>query len=63
MSKIKTWILKFLIRKQIKINVTELYTFIRTESQKEFYEDNSSTVNDFLRERFEQSLRNHQDSV
>ena len=57
------WFLKRLIRQIVQQDlahgekITQIYTLIRVEAEKEFYEDNIVTLNSNLRDWFEKSLR------
>jgi hypothetical protein len=63
MNKFERWFLNRVFQKQVRQgykhqeNITELYTMIREVAEKEFSEDNVPTLNSFLTERFELSLR------
>lgn len=63
MTKFEQWFLRRVIRKEVRQDydhpqrITQLYTMIREASEQEFTEDNVPTLNDFLNERFNLSLR------
>jgi hypothetical protein len=63
MNKFERWFLNRVFQKQVRQgykhqeNITELYTMIREAAEKEFNEDNVPTLNSFLTECFELSLR------
>lgn len=63
MTKFERWIMARIIRKQVRQGhdhaerITEMYKMIREASEKEFNEDNIPTLNSFLTEQFNNSLR------
>jgi len=64
MTRFEQWFLRRTIRQQVRQgfdhaeNITNLYREIRRAVEQEFYEDNLTTQNSYLREWFERSLRN-----
>lgn len=64
MTGFERWFLRRTVRKQVRQgfdhaeNITNLYREIRRAVEQEFYEDNLTTQNSYLREWFERSLRN-----
>lgn len=64
MTKFEQWFIRRVIRKEVQQTVgirheriTELYKMIRVEAERKFYEDNTVSLNSFLTELFENSLR------
>lgn len=63
MTKFEQWFLRRVIRKEVRqgydhaLRITQLYAMIREAAEQEFTEDNIPTLNDFLTERFNHSLR------
>jgi hypothetical protein len=63
MNKFEEWFLRRVIRKEVRQGfdhaqkITNLYTMIRVAAEQEFYEDNVVTMNSYLTEWFEKSLR------
>lgn len=63
MKKLKEWLLKRLIREQVKQgpnherNIREMYRTIRLACQDEFYEDNQLSLDLYLRDRFEDAIK------
>ena len=63
MTKFEQWFLRRVIRKEVRrgydhdLRITQLYTAIREAAEQEFTEDNVPTLNDFLTEQFNHSLR------
>lgn len=63
MNKIEKWFLNRIIEREVRQDydhpkkITELYKMIRVACEEEFTEDNTATLNDFLTECFENSLR------
>jgi hypothetical protein len=64
MNKIEQWVLRRIISRECRQDwhhrerIINLYKEIRIACEKEFYEDNTFTMNSNLREWFEKSLRN-----
>lgn len=64
MTRFEKWFMTRIIRKEVRQgfdhrgNITEMYKMIRVEAEHEFNEDNTITLNSFLKEMFEHSLRN-----
>lgn len=63
MTKFEEWFLRRVIRKEVRQGydhaqkITNLYTMIRVAAEQEFAEDNVVTMNSYLTEWFEKSLR------
>lgn len=63
MNKFEEWFLRRVIRKEVTQGydhaqkITNLYTMIRVAAEQEFTEDNVVTMNSYLTEWFEKSLR------
>lgn len=63
MNKFEEWFLRRVIRKEVRQGydhaqkITNLYTMIRVAAEQEFTEDNVVTMNSYLTEWFEKSLR------
>ena len=63
MTKFEEWFLRRVIRKEVRQGydhaqkITNLYTMIRIAAEQEFTEDNMVTMNSYLTEWFEKSLR------
>ena len=63
MNKFEEWFLRRVIRKEVRQGydhaqkITNLYTMIRIAAEQEFTEDNVVTMNSYLTEWFEKSLR------
>ena len=63
MNKFEEWFLRRVIRKEVRQGydhaqkITNLYTMIRIAAEQEFTEDNMVTMNSYLTEWFEKSLR------
>jgi len=63
MNKLERWFFNRIIRNQVRQGfehvdrITEMYRMIRVEAEREFYEDNVVTMNSYLTEWFEDSLR------
>jgi hypothetical protein len=63
MTKFEQWFLRRVIRKEVRQGydhaqkITNLYTMIRVAAEQEFTEDNVVTMNSYLTEWFEKSLR------
>jgi hypothetical protein len=59
MNKVEKWIVKKIIRKEVKqdfdhhLKIADLYALIRECCEEEFTEDNAPTLDDALREWFE----------
>lgn len=64
MNKIEQWVLRRIISRECRQDwhnrerIINLYKEIRIACEKEFYDDNTVTMNSNLREWFEKSLRN-----
>lgn len=63
MSRFEQWFLRRVFAREVvqgydhHMRITDLYQMIREAAESEFREDNVPTLNSFLRERFELSLR------
>lgn len=63
MTVFERWFMKRIIKREVRqgydhaLRITLLYTMIREASENEFTEDNVPTLNHFLTERFNFSLR------
>lgn len=63
MNKFETWLLKRIIKREVRQGpehpkkIVDLYKMIRVACENEFYEDNTVTMNSYLTEWFEKSLR------
>jgi len=63
MNKFEEWFLKRIIKREVRQGydhaqkITNLYTMIRVAAEQEFTEDNVVTMNSYLTEWFEKSLR------
>ena len=62
MNKFETWFMKRIINRAVRqgshsSRITHLYKMIRVAAEKEFYEDNTVTLNSNLTDWFNDSLR------
>ena len=63
MNKFEEWMMKRIIRREVRQGfdhpqkIIGLYKMIRVACENEFYEDNTVTMNSYLTEWFEKSLR------
>lgn len=62
MTKLETWFLKRIIARAViqgnhRNRIVDIFKMIRVACEKEFYEDNTVTLNSNLKEWFEDSLR------
>lgn len=63
MNKLETWFMNRIIQREVRqgfdhgARITELYKMIRIATEKEFYEDNLTTVNSNLTYWHHESLR------
>jgi hypothetical protein len=63
MNWLESWLLKRIIRKQViqgtdhHVRITNLYRMIRLACEDEFTEDNTPTLNAFLKDCFDESLK------
>lgn len=64
MNRFEEWFMNRIIQREVRQGfdhqrkITDLYKMIRVACEREFYEDNTVTMNSNLREWFEKSLRN-----
>jgi hypothetical protein len=64
MNKFEEWFMNRIIQREVRQssahrqNIIDLYKMIRIACEREFYEDNTVTMNSNLTEWFEKSLRN-----
>ena len=63
MNKVEEWFMKRIIKREVRQGdhqkkIINLYREIRVACEQEFYEDNVVTMNSYLTEWFEKSLRN-----
>jgi len=62
MNRFERWFLRRIIRREVRqgythdLRITALYREIHDAAKREFYEDNFSSRNEYLREWFENSL-------
>lgn len=62
MNRFERWFLRRIIRREVRqgythdLRITALYREIHDAARREFYEDNVSSRNEYLREWFENSL-------
>jgi len=63
MNKFEEWMMKRIIKREVRQgydhrkNITNLYKMVRVACEHEFTEDNTVTLNSYLTEWFEDSLR------
>jgi hypothetical protein len=63
MTKFERWFINRVIRREVRQGfdhaerITALYKMIRVACEREFYEDNTVTINSAMQEWFEKSLR------
>lgn len=69
MTKFEKWMLRRIVKRLViqspchPTNISDYYRIIQEAAQSEFFEDNKPTLDDFLRSRFEASLRDDYESI